>query len=76
MNDRVSDLACAHVPDRDRGAGRSGVSAEIIRFIPSPRCNGSEVTDFPTIVFRLPANLDAHVDTAPCEYVAPHDDEA
>jgi hypothetical protein len=76
MDDRVSDLARADVPDRDRAAGRNGVSAEVVCFIPRRRRNSGEATDFPTIVFRLPAKPAAHVDTAPCEYVAPHDDEA
>lgn len=73
MDDRVSDLARARVPGRNRGAGRSVVSAEVVRFIPRPR-SGSEATDFPTIAFRSVAAVDDHLDTAPCEYVVPHDE--
>jgi hypothetical protein len=75
MDDRVSDLARADVPDRDRGVRRNGVSAEIIRLIPCRRRNSNETTDFPTIVFRFPAKPDTHADTVPCEYVAPAEDE-
>ena len=71
MNDRVSDFGGAHVPDRDHCAGRTVVSAKIIRFIPRP---GGGATDFPTVAFRSVVTTEDHLDTAPCEYVAPHDE--
>ena len=49
------------------------MSAEIIQFIPRPKCD-REQTDFPTIAFRsaLPDDLTMdHADTAPCEYIRP-----
>jgi hypothetical protein len=70
MNDRVSDLARARVPGRDRRVGGNVVSAEVVRFIPRPRDSG-EATDFPAIAFRFAAEAGDHADTAPCEYVAP-----
>jgi hypothetical protein len=73
MNDRISDLACARISDRDRRAGGNIVSAEVIRLIPRPR-RGGEATDFPTIAFRFAAEAEDHPDTAPCEYVAPQDE--
>jgi hypothetical protein len=75
MDDSVSDLARADVPDRDRCVRRNGVSADIIRLIPWRRRNSSETTDFPTIVFRFPAKPNTHADTVPCEFVAPAKDE-
>jgi hypothetical protein len=69
MNDRVSDLARADVPDCDRGVGRSVMSLVVVRFIPRPRDSG-ERTDFPTIAFRFEAETGEYADTAPCEYVA------
>jgi hypothetical protein len=74
MNDRVSDLARARVPGRDRRVGGNVVSAEVVRFIPRPRGSG-DMTDFPTVAFLLPVETDDHADTAPCEYVAPPHDE-
>ena len=74
MNDRVSDLARARVPGRDRRVGGNVVSAEVVRFIPRPRDSG-ETTDFPAVAFLLPVEAEDHADTAPCEYVAPADDE-
>jgi hypothetical protein len=72
MNDRISDLARARVPGRNRCVRRNVVSAEVVRFIPRPR-RGGKVTDFPTIAFRTAVGAEDHADTAPCEYVAPHD---
>ena len=74
MNDRVSDFARARVPGRDRRVGGNVVSADVIRFIPRPR-DGGEATDFPAVAFLLPVEAEDHADTAPCEYVAPADDE-
>jgi hypothetical protein len=51
------------------------VSAKVVRFIPRPRRDSGEATDFPTIAFRYPAEAGDHADTAPCEYVAPELDE-
>jgi hypothetical protein len=48
------------------------MSADIIRFIPRPN-GGRGPTDFPTIVFRS-TRPEPCADTAPCEYVPPHDD--
>jgi len=67
-------LARARVSGRDRSVRRNVVSAEVIRFIPRPRSGSSEMTDFPTIAFRGAAETEDHPDTAPCEYVAPHDE--
>ncbi len=50
------------------------MSAEVVRFIPRPRDSG-ETTDFPAVAFLLPVEAEDHADTAPCEYVAPADDE-
>jgi hypothetical protein len=76
MNDRISDLARARIPDRDRRVGDGVVSAEVVRFIPRPRRGAANAsTDFPTIAFRLPPEANDHADTAPCEYVAPDHDE-
>jgi|GEM_PF-1534511 hypothetical protein len=64
---------------RDRGLGGIFVSAEIIRFIARPDRNRGP-TDFPTIAFRSATGPDDltmdHVDTAACEVVWPHSDEA
>jgi hypothetical protein len=57
------------------------VSTKIIRFIPRLR-HGCKTTGFPAVAFRsvaaakdhLKDHLNDHPDTAPCEYVAPHDD--
>ena len=53
------------------------MSADIIQFIPRPR-NTQEQTDFPAIAFRtvVPDRATADVDAAPCEYVAPEEDDA
>jgi len=51
MNDRLSDLARADVPDCDCGVGRNAVSSEVIRVISHPGA-ADESTDFPTIAFR------------------------
>jgi hypothetical protein len=55
------------------------MSAEIIQFIPRPN-HHREQTDFPTIAFRSATGPDDltmdHVDTAACEVVWPHSDEA
>ena len=73
MNDRISDIARADRPHRDRRGGGAVVSAEVIRFI-SPPNRACERTDFPTIAFRSaiqPAVIPVdRVDTAPCEYLA------
>jgi len=73
MNDRISDLSRRSGPHRNRGVGRTGMSAEVIRFIVPPPRNARTPTDFPTIAFRsivepneLPAD---YADTAPCELV-------
>jgi len=64
---------------RDRGLGGIFMSAEIIRFIARPDRNRGP-TDFPTIAFRSATGPDDltmdHVDTAACEVVWPHSDEA
>jgi hypothetical protein len=62
MNDRVSDLARANAPDRHHRIGCNIVSADVVRFIPRPRRNGGEPTDFPMIAFRSVALLDEPVD--------------
>jgi len=72
MDDSVPDLARAHVLDRGRRAGRNVVSAEVIRFILRPRRGGE--ANFPTIAFRCGAGAGDPADTAPCEYVASHDE--
>jgi len=73
MNDRISDIARADRPRRDRRGGRTVLSAEVIRFF-SPPNRACERTDFPTIAFRSaiqPAVIPVdRVDTAPCEYLA------
>jgi hypothetical protein len=75
MNDRISDLARARVPGRDRRVGGNVVSADVVRFIPRPRSSG-DTTDFPAVAFHMPAPAEDHADTAPCEYVAPGDHES
>ena len=65
MNDRISDLARACRPRRDRRVGGTGMSADIIRFIPRPK-PGLGPTDFPAIAFRS-ASPEECADTAPCE---------
>jgi hypothetical protein len=79
MNDRVSDLTRRSGPDHNRNVGRTGVSAEVIRFISPPR-GARGPTDFPTIVFRAAVQSDelaaAHADTAPSEIVPFDCDEA
>jgi len=73
MNDRISDLSRRSGPHRNRGVGRTGMSAEVIRFIVPPRRHARTPTDFPTIAFRSVLGPDelaaAHADTAPCELV-------
>jgi hypothetical protein len=55
------------------------LSAEIIQFIRGPR-RDRELSDFPTIAFRLAPRPDVPVidyaDTAPCEYVRPEEPPA
>ena len=79
MNDRVSDLTRRSEPDHNRSVGRTGVSAEMIRFI-SPSRDARTSTDFPTIAFRAAVQSDelaaAHADTAPSEIVPFDCDEA
>jgi hypothetical protein len=74
MDDRISDLACARRPRRNRRVGSTRVNADIIRFIPRPAL-GRGPTDFPTIAFRTAAQPDECADTAPCEYVASDNDD-
>jgi hypothetical protein len=73
MDDRVSDFAGADVPDRDRRVGGTVVSAKIIRFVPRRR-RADEPPGLSTAAFRSVAAARDHLDTAPCEYVAPQDD--
>jgi hypothetical protein len=73
MNDRVSDLTRRSGPDHHRSVGRTGASAEVIRFIAPPSRDPRTPTDFPTIAFRSVVEPDeiaaAHADTAPSEIV-------
>jgi hypothetical protein len=74
MDDRISDIACARRPRRDRRVGGTRMNADVIRFIPRPAPDRGP-TDFPTVAFRAAAHPDEHADTAPCEYVAPDGDD-
>ena len=51
VDDRLSDLACAHRSRRRRNIGGFFVSIDIIQFIPRPKRDDLQ-TDFPTIAFR------------------------
>jgi hypothetical protein len=57
MDDGVSDLDRDHVPGCDCTARRNVVSAEVVRFVASPCGDFVGLTDFPTIAFRLPADV-------------------
>ena len=74
QHDRVSDIALIGRPDRDRGAGGTLMSAEIIQFVPRPNRRRKQM-DSSTIAFRSAPRLDdltmGHVDTSPGECVWP-----
>ena len=51
IDDRLSDLACAHRSHRHRNIRGILVNIDIIQFIPRPKRDDLQ-TDFPTIAFR------------------------
>jgi hypothetical protein len=72
VHDRVFDLACADVPDRDRGVRRHGAIAEVVCFISRPHSDGVP-SDFSTIVFSSAVARNARSTgpalATPCENV-------
>jgi hypothetical protein len=57
MNDGLPDLQRDHASDCDRAARRNVVSAEVVCFMAPPRGEFDGLTDFPTIAFRLMADV-------------------
>jgi hypothetical protein len=73
MDDRISDLAGARRPPHHRRVGATGLTADVIRFIPRPKV-GRGPTDFPTIAFRTAGAATECPDAVRREHVQSKDD--